>query len=104
MLLDSCIEHFQRLKLACADSIYSKGDFKTYIKIFTKMKLEIVEKLQGQIGFKVLPWRWIVERTFAWIGKFRRLSKDYEYLNLHSETMVYLAMINIMTRRLSKIS
>jgi len=50
--------------------------------------------------FVVLPKRWIVERTFAWLGKYRRLSKDYEYLPAVSEAWVYMAMIDRMLHRL----
>jgi putative transposase len=50
--------------------------------------------------FVVLPKRWIVERTFAWLGKYRRLSKDYEALSYVSENWIYVAMINCMLRRL----
>ena len=53
-------------------------------------------------AFTVLPRRWVVERTIAWIGRYRRLSKDYEYLLEHSETMVYLAMSRLMLRRLAR--
>lgn len=52
-------------------------------------------------GFHVLPRRWVVERTFAWIGRNRRMSKDYEYLTSSSESMVQLAMIRLMLRRLA---
>jgi transposase len=51
--------------------------------------------------FTVLKRRWVVERTFAWIGRYRRLSKDYEYLPESSETMIYLAMSSLMLRRLA---
>jgi putative transposase len=50
--------------------------------------------------FTVLPKRWIVERTFAWLGKYRRLSKDYEQLPHVSETWIYMAMCHLMLRRL----
>ena len=50
-------------------------------------------------GFTVLPRRWVVERTFSWIGKYRRMSKDYEYLAKTSETMIYLCMTRTMIRR-----
>ena len=53
-------------------------------------------------GFQVLPWRWIVERTFAWLSRSRRLSKDYEYLPATSEAMIYLAMTRLMLRRLAQ--
>ncbi|MCW5242607.1 transposase, partial [Synechocystis sp. PCC 6803] len=55
---------------------------------------------QGQKGFEVLPRRWVVERTFAWFGRYRRLSKDYEYLPTTSETMLYVAMVHLMLQRL----
>ena len=50
--------------------------------------------------FKILPKRWIVERTFGWFAKYRRLSKDYETLTASRETMIYVAMINLMIHRL----
>jgi len=53
-------------------------------------------------GFSVLPKRWIVERTFAWLGRYRRLSKDYEALPESSESVILIAMINLMSRRLAK--
>ncbi len=52
-------------------------------------------------GFRHLPRRWVVERTFAWIGRYRRMSKDYEYLPSSSESMVDLTMIRLMVRRLA---
>ena len=53
-----------------------------------------------QDGFQVQPKRWVVERTLAWLGKYRRLSKDYEFKIEHSENLIYLAMIRIMVRRI----
>jgi putative transposase len=63
--------------------------------------LEIVKRV-GK-GFQVQPRRWVAERTFAWFGKYRRLSKDYEQLPEVSETFLYVASIHIMTRRLAKV-
>jgi len=57
--------------------------------------LEIVERSDAQKGFQVLPHRWIVERTFAWLGRYRRLSKDYEYLPETSEAFIKIAMIHL---------
>ena len=53
-------------------------------------------------GFKVLPRRWVVERTFAWIGRYRRMSKDYEFLPHTQETFIYLALTKTMLKRLVK--
>ena len=62
--------------------------------------LEIVKRSDDVTGFQVLPKRWIVERTFAWFGRYRRLSKDYETLTESSEAMIHMAMIHLMLRRL----
>ncbi len=52
-------------------------------------------------AFAVVPRRWVVERTFGWLGRFRRLSKDYEFLPVTSEAVIYLAMIQILVHRLA---
>ena len=62
-------------------------------------ELEVVHKLPGQQGFVVLPHRWVVERTLAWLSTNRRLSKDYEEYGETTEAWVYLAMIRLMLRR-----
>jgi putative transposase len=53
-------------------------------------------------GFQVLPRRWVVERTFAWLGRYRRLSKDYEALPATEEAWIYLAMSSLMLARLAR--
>jgi putative transposase len=63
--------------------------------------LEIVQRPADAKGFGVLPKRWIVERTLAWLTRYRRLSKDFEETSLSSEAWVQLAMIHLMTRRLA---
>jgi putative transposase len=62
--------------------------------------LEIIKRTDDLKGFKIVPRRWVVERTFGWLGRFKRLSKDYELLPERSESMIYLAMIQLMLRRL----
>jgi putative transposase len=62
--------------------------------------LEIVKRTDDVAGFVVLPHRWIVERTFAWLGNYRLLAKDYAYSTLSSECEIYLAMTHLMLRRL----
>ena len=68
-----------------------------------RVALEIVRELPGQRTFEVLPRRWVVERTFAWVTRCRRLARDYERSVAHSEAMVLWAMIGLMTRRLAPI-
>jgi putative transposase len=63
--------------------------------------LEISLRPRGTKGFVLVPIRWVVERTFAWLGRYRRLSKDYERLTENSEGMVYLASIHRLLRRLA---
>src|SRR5271166_6104587 len=60
-----------------------------------QLTLEIVRKPKGQVGFSVLPWRWIVERTFAWLGNYLRLARDYEINPRASEAWIKIAMIHL---------
>ena len=69
--------------------------------LYAQFMLDIVCKPRGQIGFSVLPWRWIVERTFAWLGNYRRLARDYEINPRTTEAWVKIAMIHLMVRRLA---
>lgn len=87
-----------RLEVLLADTIY-RGSL-AILALALGWKLEIVSRPKGQKGFSVLPKRWIVERTFAWLGRNRRLSKDYERLPETSEAWIYLAMVRLMARRL----
>jgi transposase len=64
--------------------------------------VEIVKRCDDLTGFRVLPRRWVVERTFAWISKRRRCVRDYETLPEHHEAMVHIAMIMTMSRRLAR--
>jgi putative transposase len=88
-----------RLEKVWADGGYA-GELEKWVESFGFM-LEIVRRKATQIGFEVLPKRWIVERTFGWLNRYRRLSKDYEGLPRTSECMIYIAMINLMLHRLA---
>ena len=101
-LLLAIVGLFSRLQLVWADGGYRGVDFVAWVKRFVGVRLEFIERDPTVKGFQKLPRRWVVERTFAWLGMFRRLSKDYEFLLETSEAMVYLAMIQIMLRRLAK--
>jgi len=65
-------------------------------------KIEVVKRPSDQKGFEVLPKRWVVERTIAWINRCRRLAKDYENLNRTAIAFIRLASIRLMLRRLSR--
>jgi putative transposase len=67
-----------------------------------EIELDIVRRSDHTKGFKVLPRRWIVERTFAWLSKYRRLSKDYEVYTESSRAMIFIAMIKTMAGKLSQ--
>ena len=90
---------FPRLKRIWADGGYS-GKLVAWAMDLGQWVLEIIKRNTELHHFEVLPKRWIVERTFAWLGRHRRLSKDYETLLNSSEATVYLAMINVMIHRL----
>lgn len=91
-----------RLKKIWADSKYHNHALYAWIKENQDgvYELEIVSRPPGSKGFILLPRRWVVERTFAWLGRYRRHSKDYERLTASSESMVRVSAIHIMLRRL----
>lgn len=89
---------FVRLRIIRADGGYA-GKLVTWAKEQCRFALEIIRRTSP--GFVILPKRWVVERTFAWLGKYRRLSKDYEILEQSSEAFMYLAMIQLMLKRLN---
>ncbi|OGI23254.1 MAG: hypothetical protein A2287_07265 [Candidatus Melainabacteria bacterium RIFOXYA12_FULL_32_12] len=87
-----------RLEIIWADAGY-RGMLIWYVWIMFHWFLDIVERTSK--GFEVLPHRWIVERTFAWMNNYRILCKDYEYLPRSSENMVYASMLHLMLRKLA---
>lgn len=89
-----------RLKTLWADGGYA-GKLEQWVAHFAGWKLEIVRRSDTAKGFELLPQRWIVERTFGWLSRYRRLSKDYELFAQTAENMIYLAMINLMLHRLA---
>jgi putative transposase len=104
-LLDVVRHRFSRLRLIWADQAYG-GDLIAWVWALRprrNIRLDIVKRPEGTKGFQLLPKRWIVERTFGWFGRYRRLSKDYEYVTQTSEAMLHVAMIHLMVRRLARI-
>lgn len=91
---------FPRLRKIWADAIYT-GGLADWMKEKFGWILEIVRKAPDAKGFQVIARRWVIERTFAWLGRYRRLSKDYERLPETTEMLIYIAMANLMVHRLS---
>jgi putative transposase len=101
LVLVKVTERFPRLQLIWADGGYA-GKLVEWVKTICQWTLEIVKRSDGVKGFQVLPRRWVVERTFGWLGRYRRLSKDYEGLPETSEAMIYATMVHLMVRRLAR--
>ena len=101
-VLQKAPEKSSRLQKVLADGIYPKNGLVEWVKHQFQFVLEIVTRDQAQKGFVVLPKRWIVERTFAWLGRYRLLNREYEHLTQTSESDVYIASIRMMLQRLNR--
>jgi len=99
-LLSSAEGLLQRIHKIWADGGYT-GPFVDWVKAEYGWMVEITLRQDTEPGFVVIPKRWVVERTFGWFGRYRRLSKDYEYYTGVSEAFIYAAMIHLMLRRLA---
>ena len=91
---------FPRLQLRWADDI-DKGPLVKWVWSCFGWTLQMVKRTDAPKGVQVLPRRWLVERTFAWLGRYRRLSKDYEALPSSSAARIYMAMSCLMLPRLA---
>jgi putative transposase len=98
-LLPLLSRKFPCLKKVWADGGYTGDWFTTLAHL--PFVLEIAHNQPAQRGFKVIPWRWTVERTFAWLTHAQRLSKNYEYLVTTFDAMIYATMVRPMLRRLA---
>lgn len=102
-VLESFSNCFTRLRKIWADGIYT-GDLANWVwnlRSRNRIGFEMVKRTDDMKGFVILPRRWVVERTFAWLSFNRRLSKDYEYLPETSETFIRISMIKLMLGRLA---
>jgi transposase len=100
-LLSRAAARHHRLRRVWADSGYT-GMLVSWCATALNLMLTIIRRSDGQEGFVVLPKRWIVERTFAWLTRSRRLARDYERLPASSEAMILWSMTMVMTRRLGR--
>jgi putative transposase len=91
---------FPRLVKVLGDHVYGYEGLPEWTKANTKFRLEITGKKAGEKGFQVIKWRWVVERTHAWLGRYRRNSRDYEMLPQTSESMLKISSIQLMRQRL----
>ncbi|WP_425420116.1 IS5 family transposase [Oricola indica] len=97
-LLKASRRSFPFVEITFADSAYGAQR----VKDATCIAIEVVKKIANQIGFHVLPRRWVVERTFAWISRNRRLAKDFEGTIASAEVFLYAASVMLLTRRLAR--
>ncbi|MEU0820355.1 transposase [Streptomyces mirabilis] len=119
VLLCQAADNFPRLKSIWAERGYRGADFHAWIRQATGITVQIAQCRAGGFRhtwaktgaplpevpyFAVVQRRWVVERTFAWLGRCRRLSKDYEYFRVNSENVIYLAMAMLLLRRLARTS
>jgi putative transposase len=97
---------FPRWRHIWADGAYA-GPLVDWVRAWRPqrpIRLEITKRADRAKGFVVIPKRWMVERTLGWFNRSRRLSKEYEYLSQTSETVIRVAMIHLMIRRLARIA
>ncbi len=99
LLLAGVRDRFPRLKTIFADGGYA-GQLIAWVETMCGWLLSIVKRTSP--GFEVLPKRWIVERTFAWLTRYRRTARDYELRPETVEAMTYAAMVHLMIRRFAK--
>jgi len=102
LLAGGLVGRFPRLVKLWADAGYSGRPLARWMREAGGWALEIIRGSRAQAGFQVEPKRWIVERTFGWLNRYRRLSKDYEEHPETSEVMILIAMTHLMARRFRK--
>jgi len=102
-VMDILGAQFRRLKVVFGDSAYGRSGLPDWVKETFGWMLQTVLRPVGVKRFVILPRRWIVERTFAWLARYRRHSKDYEKTIASAEAFTYIAMINLMSKRLANI-
>ncbi len=100
LLFASVSQDFPKLRCIYADGGYA-GKLIEWVAIMCDWLVQIVKRSDAAKGFELVPKRWKVERTFGWLGRYRRNSRDYERLNETARANVHIAMINLMLHRLA---
>lgn len=101
-VLKSIVKRWPWLRHVFADGGYAGPKLKGALKRIGRFALEIVKRTDKAKGFEVLPRRWVVERTFAWLGRCRRLARDFEKSIASAEAWILVASIRLLTRRLAR--
>ena len=101
-LLKSIRHRWPWLLHVFADGGYAGDKLKRRLKKVGRWTMEIIKRTDKAKGFEVLPRRWVVERTFAWLGRCRRLAKDFERTIASAEAWIFIANIRLLTRRLAR--
>ena len=101
-LLRTGCQRFNWLELVWADGGYNARQVEHAVAAQPPLRVEIVKRPDGSSGFIVLPRRWVVERTFSWFGRNRRLAKDYENLADTLAAFITLACLQLAIRRLAR--
>lgn len=102
-VLKAILKRWPWLRHVFADGGYAGPKLKGALKKIGRFTLEIIKRSDSVKGFQVLPRRWVVERTFAWLGRCRRLAKDFERTIASAEAWVFIAHIRLLTRRLARL-
>jgi transposase len=101
LLVIALLDAFTRLKLIWADSGYDGAPLADWVRSVAGITVQVIKRTQAHT-FKIVPRRWVVERTFGWLMRYRRLTRDHERRTEHHEAMVYWATVLIMTKRLAR--
>jgi transposase len=102
IVVEAIHDLFPWLRHLFADSAYSGDELPQALRKFGRWSLEIIKRIADTVGFVVLPRRWVVERTLAWLNRNRRLAKDFEASIASSQTWVYIASVQLIIRSMAR--
>jgi putative transposase len=98
-VVEETLKKYPAIEAICGDAGY-RGKTKNFVTKILKKTMHICERISN--GWHIIPWRWVVERTFGWFNNFRRLSKDYEKLVKSAENMIMISHVMLLLNRMSK--